>query len=313
MPAVFKGRKGRVMGLLSIRDLDRGQIQELIVLAAKKKKELREGKVSIDLAGKVLGMIFHKPSLRTRVSFEVGMHQLGGTALYITDQELGLGQRESVGDAAKVLSRYVDGIMIRTFDHSVAVGLAEAASVPVINGLTDLLHPCQVLSDLFTIWEKGRDLDSITVCYIGDGNNVCNSWLNASTRFSFRLRLCVPRGHEPAAGILHLAQKEARGAVEIMRDPAAAATEADVIYTDVWTSMGQEKTAQKRKAAFAGFIVDGALVRRARPGCLVMHCLPAHRGEEISEDVMDGPNSIVFDQAENRLHLQKAVLLRLLS
>ena len=313
MVEASKGLKRSVRSFLSIRDFSRSEIQELFVLSAKKKRELKEGKTSIDLAGKILALVFHKPSLRTRVSFEVGMHQLGGTTIYLTDQEIGVGQRESIPDVAKVLSRYVDGIMIRTFDHSIAVSLAREASVPIINGLTDLLHPCQVLADLYTAFEKGKDLDSMRVVFIGDGNNVCNSWLNASTRFHFELRVCVPEGYEPSAEITKTAQNESRGKIELLRDPVKAARDADVIYTDVWASMGQEKEAGKKKKDFLGFTVNDRVVAAAKPDCLVMHCLPAHRGEEITDGVIDGPRSVVFDEAENRLHVQKAILLKLLT
>jgi len=313
MVEASKGLKRSVRSFLSIRDFSRSEIQELFVLSAKKKRELKEGKTSIDLAGKILALVFHKPSLRTRVSFEVGMHQLGGTTIYLTDQEIGVGQRESIPDVAKVLSRYVDGIMIRTFDHSIAVSLAREASVPIINGLTGLLHPCQVLADLYTAFEKGKDLDSMRVVFIGDGNNVCNSWLNASTRFHFELRVCVPEGYEPSAEITKTAQNESRGKIELLRDPMKAARDADVIYTDVWASMGQEKEAGKKKKDFLGFTVNDRVVAAAKPDCLVMHCLPAHRGEEITDGVIDGPRSVVFDEAENRLHVQKAILLKLLT
>jgi ornithine carbamoyltransferase len=312
MVEVSKGSKRPVRSFLSIRDFSRSEIQELFVLSAKKKRELKEGKTSIDIAGKILALVFHKPSLRTRVSFEVGMHQLGGTTIYLTDQEIGVGQRESIADVARVLSRYVDGIMIRTFDHSIAVNLARESSVPIINGLTDLLHPCQVLADLYTAFEKGKDLDSMCVAFIGDGNNVCNSWLNASTRFHFALRVCVPEGYEPSAEIMKTAQSESHRRVELLRDPVKAARDADVIYTDVWASMGQEKEAAKKKKDFSGFTVNSRVVAAAKPDCLVMHCLPAHRGEEITDEVIDGPRSVVFDEAENRLHVQKAILLKLL-
>jgi ornithine carbamoyltransferase len=313
MVSASAGAGKRARSLLSIRDLTRVEIQELMTLAAKKKREMKEGKACHDLAGRVLGLIFHKPSLRTKVSFEVGMAQLGGSSVYLTDKEIGLGQRESVGDVAKVLSRYVDGIMIRTFSHSIAVDLAREASVPVINGLTDLLHPCQVLSDLFTAVEKGKNLDSMTVLFIGDGNNVCNSWLNAATRFNFTLRVCVPEGHEPPAEVMGPVAREAGARIELHREPLRAALGADVIYTDVWASMGQENEAEERKKTFARFRVDDGLVAVARPDCLVMHCLPAHRGDEITDSVIDGPRSVVFDEAENRLHMQKAILLRLMS
>ncbi|MCX5799785.1 MAG: ornithine carbamoyltransferase [Candidatus Eisenbacteria bacterium] len=312
MVEASRGSKRPVRSFLSIRDFTRSEIQQLFALSAKKKRELKEGKTSIDLAGRILALLFHKPSLRTRVSFEAGMHMLGGTTIYLTDQEIGVGHRESIGDVAKVLSRYVDGIMIRTFDHSLVVDLAREASIPVINGLTDLLHPCQVLADLFTAFEKGKDLDSMCVAFLGDGNNVCNSWLNASTRFHFSLRVCVPKGYEPSAEIMKVAQSEARGKIELLRNPVEAARGADVIYTDVWASMGQEKEAAKKKRDFSGFTVNDKVVSAAKPDCLVMHCLPAHRGEEITDEVIDGPRSVVFDEAENRLHVQKAILLKLL-
>jgi len=308
-----KNPRAKTRSFLSMRDLTRSEIQELFILAGKKKRELKEGKTSIDLSGKVLALVFHKPSLRTRVSFDVGMHQLGGTTIYLTDQEIGVGQREPVSDVGKVLSRYVDGIMIRTFDHAIAVELARESSIPVINGLTDLLHPCQVMADLFTAFEKGKDLDSMTVAFIGDGNNVCNAWIEATTRFRFTLRVCVPEGHEPSPEIMKIAEKESRQDVEMFRDPLEAAREADVLYTDVWASMGQEKEAAKKKREFAGFTIDSRVVAAAKPDCLVMHCLPAHRGEEITAEVIDGPRSVVFDEAENRLHAQKAILLKLLA
>jgi ornithine carbamoyltransferase len=307
-----KSSKRTVRSFLSIRDFTRSEIQELFVLTAKKKRELKEGKTSIDLAGRILALVFHKPSLRTRVSFEVGMRQLGGTTVYLTDQEIGVGQRESVADVARVLSRYVDAIMIRTFEHSLAVDLARESSIPIINGLTNLLHPCQVLGDLFTAFEKGRDLDSMCVTFIGDGNNVCNSWLTAATRFRLTLRVCVPEGYEPSEEVMKIARSESRGGIELLRDPLKAARDADVIYTDVWASMGQEKKAAKKKKDFAGFTVNNKIVAAAKPDCLVMHCLPAHRGEEITDEVIDGPRSVVFDEAENRLHVQKAILLKLL-
>jgi len=306
-----KARRRSVRSFLSIRDFTRSEIQDLFALSTKKKKELRKGQTSIDLAGKTLALVFHKPSLRTRVSFEVAMHQLGGTTTYLTDQELGIGHRESVADVARVLSRYVDGIVIRTFDHSLVVELARQASIPVINALTDLLHPCQVLADLFTAFEKGKDLDSMCVAFIGDGNNVCNCWLEAATRFRFTLRVCVPEGHEPSSEIMRTARSESRGKIELWRDAVKAARDADIIYTDVWASMGQEKEAARKKRDFSGFTVNAKVVAAAKRDCLVMHCLPAHRGEEITDEVIDGPRSVVFDEAENRLHVQKAILLRL--
>jgi ornithine carbamoyltransferase len=296
------------MHLLSIADLTADRIHGLLDRATEIKAEVRAGIYNDILKNKTLGLVFHKPSLRTRMSFEVGMSQLGGRSIYITDQEIGIGARESIEDVARVLSRYIDGIMIRTFSHQIAVDLAKAASVPVINGLTDLLHPCQVLSDLLTIEEKRGDLEFLKVVYIGDGNNVANSWLNAASVLPMNLTVCTVKGQEPDKKIVAQAKSFAGSDVAIGYDPAKAVRDADVIYTDVWTSMGQEKERAKRQKSMTTLQVNRALLKKAPEDVIVMHCLPAHRGEEITDEVMDGPNSVVLDQAENRMHLQKAIL-----
>lgn len=263
------------------------------------------------LRGRTLAMIFRKSSTRTRVSTEVGMAQLGGHALMISDRDSQMGRGETAADTAKVLSRYVDVILIRTFGHDEVVELARAASVPVINGLTDLLHPCQVMADLFTAVEEfGGDPAALRVAWIGDGNNMANSWLNAALRLGFRLRLACPPEYGPDPGIL--ARARAAAGVEIARSPAEAAEGAHVVTTDVWASMGQEDEQREREAAFAGYRVDEAVMKRADRRAIFLHCLPAHRGEEVTAGVIDGPRSRVFDEAENRLHVIKAVLLDLI-
>lgn len=293
---------------LSITDYRREELDLLLDLADTLKDSWRAGRSEARLNGKVLGLVFHKPSLRTRISFEVGMRQLSGQAIYITDAEIGLGKRESIHDVAKVLSRFVDGIMIRTFKQSDVEELARHASVPVINGLTDAEHPCQILSDLFTIREKGIGLDGLSLAWIGDGNNVAKSWLDAAVAFDIDLRLACPEGYDPDANALQRVAKEGKGRARLVRTAAEAVRGARVVYTDTWTSMGQEAEAAKRRQAFAGHQVNDELLSLAAPDAIVMHCLPAHRGEEITDAVMDGPKSVVFDQAENRMHLQKAIL-----
>ncbi len=292
---------------LSLADLTRGELEEILHLAATMKRELKVGKRTPVLAGKSLAMIFEKPSLRTRVTFEVGMIQLGGYAMYLTPTDIQLGHRESVADIARNLERWVDLIMARTFSHNTLLELAQHAGVPVINGLSDRLHPCQVLTDCFTLLEKRGRLEGLRIAFIGDANNVANSWLNAAMQFGFEFVLACPAGYEPDDATL--AHARTRGArVTITPDAAAAAEGADVLYTDVWTSMGQESQAATRRADFAAYQINASLLRRANRSAVVMHCLPAHRGEEITDEVIDGPQSIVFDQAENRLHTQKAIM-----
>ena len=294
-------------GFLAIPDYSRAELNSLFDLATRMRDGAYRDK---PLAGKSLAMIFMKASTRTRVSFEVGAWQLGGHALFLSPRDVQLGRGEPIADTARVLSRYVDGIMIRTFAHAEVEELAKFASVPVINGLTDLLHPCQILADLLTIRQHLGGIDGRKVAWIGDGNNMANSWLNAAYVLGFDLTLACPEGYDPDAGILERAQGAAN--VRVVRDPAEAADGADVINTDVWASMGQEEELAVREKAFAGYMVDGALMGRAKPGAIFMHCLPAHRGEEVSAEVIDGPQSVVWDEAENRLHVQKAIMSNLM-
>ncbi len=298
---------GAKRDLLRVTDLTRAECDALFTLASELKAALRAGTPRPVLQGKTLAMIFEKPSLRTRISFETGMTQLGGHAIYLAPADIRLGERETVADIARTLARVVDMIVARTFLHTVLVELAERADVPVVNGLTDFHHPCQILADLFTLHERRKSLDELRIAFVGDGNNVVHSWLEAATLYRFTFALACPQGYEPDATIL--AECRAKGAaIEVTDDVAGVIRSADVIYTDVWTSMGQEDEAAARRARFAPYQVNDDVMRRAAPGALVMHCLPAHRGEEITESVLEGPQSIVFDQAENRLHLQKALM-----
>jgi len=292
---------------LSLADLTRIEIDEILHLSATLKRDLKSGKRPALLGGQALAMIFEKPSLRTRVTFEVGMTQLGGTAIYLTPKDIQLGERESVADIARNLDRWVDFIMARTFSHGTLVELAKHAAVPVINGLSDILHPCQVLSDCFTLIEKRGRLDGLHVAFVGDGNNVVNSWMNAAAHLGFSFALACPSGYEPNEAVYGTAVK-AGAKVRVTHSVQEAVTNADVIYTDVWTSMGQEAESERRRRDFAAYQVNGDVLRHARRDVLVMHCLPAHRGEEITGEVLDGPHSIVFDQAENRLHIQKGIM-----
>lgn len=300
---------------ISLHDWSPAEIAALLRQAADLKAKQKAGVPHALLPGKTLALIFEKPSLRTRVTFEAGMTQLGGHAIYLAHQDIRLGERETVADVARNLCRWVDGIVARTFRHEVVVELAEHASVPVINGLTDLLHPCEILGDLLTIQEKRGSLAGCRVAFIGDGNNVANSWCTGAAKTGVHLTIACPRGYEPEPGILHQAREDAKrteARIQVVHEAAAAARGADVLYTDVWTSMGQEEERAKRVKVFQPFQVNRALVELARPDVLVMHCLPAHRGEEITDEVVDGPHSVVFDEAENRLHAQKALLVTLL-
>jgi ornithine carbamoyltransferase len=288
---------------LAIPDYSRSELLALFDLA----ERMRVGEyMDKPLAGKSLAMIFMKASTRTRVSFEVGTWQLGGHALFLSPRDVQLGRGEPIADTARVLSRYVDGIMIRTFAHSEVEELAKYADVPVINGLTDLLHPCQILADLLTVRQHLGGIDGRKVAWIGDGNNMANSWINAAYRLGFDLTLACPEGYEPDKTILERAQSAAK--VRLVRDPAEAVEGADVVNTDVWASMGQEDEQAVRDKAFRGYIVDDALMSRAQQDAIFLHCLPAHRGEEVSASVIDGPQSVVWDEAENRLHVQKAIM-----
>ena len=298
--------------LLTIADLSPEEVEHIFQLAAALKKEWQAGGNKPILAGKTLGMVFQKPSLRTRISFEMAMLHLGGQALYLSPHEIRLGVRESVPDVARVLSRYVDGIMARVFAHRDVEELAAYSRVPVINGLSDYSHPCQALADLFTISEKRGQLAGLKLAYVGDGNNVATSLLFAAAKTGLDIALASPPGYELPAEVVEKARAFARGQISLTTDPALAVQGADIIYTDVWASMGREAEREKRLKVFPPYQVNAALVEKAKPDVLVMHCLPAHRGEEITSEVMDGPHSIVFDQAENRMHLQKAILAMLL-
>jgi len=300
---------------ISLHDWSAAEVAALLEQAAELKAKQRAGIPHTLLPGKTLALIFEKPSLRTRVTFEAGMTQLGGHAIYLAPQDIRLGERETVADGARNLSRWVDGIVARTFRHQMVVELAEHATVPVINGLTDLLHPCQILAALLTIQERRGRLAGCRVAFIGDGNNVANSWCTGAAKTGVHLTIACPKGYEPDPSILHQAREDAKGAgaqIHVVHDAAAAARGADVLYTDVWASMGQEEERAKRAKVFRPFQVNRALVDLARPDVLVMHCLPAHRGEEITDEVIEGPHSAVFDEAENRLHAQKALLVTLL-
>lgn len=295
---------------LSFEGFSESDMREILGLAGEVKREPPRYRRALE--GKTLGMIFQKTSTRTRISFEVGMYELGGLALYFRGNELQLGRGETVGDTARVLSRYLDGVMIRTFSQAEVQELAANATIPVINGLTDLLHPCQILADLFTIEEHFGKTDGIEIAYVGDGNNVLNSWLEAAAILPIALRFAVPRGYEPDEDILRRAVAGGVGRVTREKTPEDAVEGASVVYTDVWVSMGQEEERTRRLEAFRDYRVTPALCARASPDHIVMHCLPAHRGEEITDEIMDGPRSVVFTQAENRLHAQKALLIKLL-
>lgn len=297
--------------ILTVGDLTKEDIENILKRSSLLKEKQKRGETHCSLIGKSLGMFFEKASTRTRVSFEVGIYQLGGQAIFLTHQDLQIGRGETIADTARVLSRYIDCLVVRTFSQKVVEELARYATIPVINGLTDTHHPCQVLSDLFTIFEKKGRLDGLKLCYIGDGNNVANSLIEGATRVGINLTLACPDGYEPLKEIVRkaIAEKEKGGSyIEILRDPLKAAEGADMLYTDVWASMGQESEREKRLKVFSPYQVNSKIVQVAKPDVLVMHCLPAHRGEEITDEVIDGKYSIVLDQSENRLHTQKAIL-----
>ncbi len=297
--------------IISIHDLSREEIDQILDTAQILKMKKKLGEIYHPLKDKTLGMIFQKSSTRTRVSFEVGMWQLGGYALFLSANDMQLKRGETIADTARNLSRYLDGIMIRTYSHQDVIDLAECSSVPVINGLTDLLHPCQVLSDLFTVKEKRQRLEGLKLAYIGDGNNMAHSLMFGGAKMGMHIVICSPSGFEPDSEITRLSRIDAAqtGAnIEIVDDPVQAVQSTDIIYTDVWTSMGMEEEQEERLKTFSQYQVNSSLLEQAGEDVLVMHCLPAHRGEEITDEVIDGPRSIVFDQAENRLHTQKAIL-----
>lgn len=306
MPVNMKGKS-----LVSINDLTTEEVWEILELTKTLKFKQLTGESHKILEGRTLGMIFSKPSTRTRVSFEVGIYQLGGIALYLGPNDLQLNRGESVSDTAKVLSRYLDAIMIRTFSHQDVVDLARYGSIPVINGLTDLLHPCQILTDLFTIYEKKRTLKGLKLAYLGDGNNVAHSLLHGCSKVGMDVYIASPSGYKPLPEIINNANRNAAyhgSKVEICEDPIEAVRSADIVYTDVWASMGQEKEADERNQKMKSYQIKPELVKHAKEDYLFMHCLPAHRGLEVVDAVADSVNSIIFDQAENRLHTQKAIM-----
>lgn len=302
--------------LISIHDLSVGEVATILDVARKLKRKQKMGEPHEYLRGKTLAMLFSKASTRTRVSFEVGFHQLGGHALYLNDAVTQLGRGEPVRDTARVLSRFVDGIMIRTFSHDSVIELAQYADVPVINGLTDLLHPCQALTDMFTVQEKLKVLKGRKLVYVGDGNNMAHSLMFACAKVGMDMICASPKGYQPDPTILAQAQEDALQtgcSITVEEDMFHAAKDADVLYTDVWTSMGEEAEREVRFQALHNYQINAELLAQARPEAIVLHCLPAHRGEEITEEVLEGPQSVVFDQAENRLHVQKAIMALLMS
>ena len=295
---------------LSAAELTRDSALAVFRLAAELKQGWKSGRRPTPLTGRTFALIFEKPSLRTRVTFEVGINQLGGRGVYLAGQEIGLGTREAVPDVARNLSRWVDGICARVYKHATIEAMAANATVPVVNGLSDFEHPCQAVADFFTLWERGVDLATLRLAWIGDGNNVCNSILLLGAALGADLRVACPPGYEPDAQVLAEARKRG-GRLTVTTEPDEAVRGADVVYTDVWTSMGQEAERAKRQEAFARYQINPSLLAFAKSSALVMHCLPAHRGEEITDEVVDGPQSLVLDQAENRLHAQKAIIVAL--
>lgn len=309
---------------ISIHDLSASEVEEVLTLAADLKNKQKRKEKHEYLWAKSMAMIFEKPSIRTRVSFEIGMWQLGGLAINLDQEAIGLGTRESIPDVARTLSRFADAILLRTFEHEKVTDMAKYATVPVINALSDLLHPCQALADVFTIKEKkaprqssgqGKGLSGLKMAYVGDGNNVCHSLMFAAAKVGINLMVATPKGYEPNERIAELSMQDAKAAgieITILNDPVVAAKDADVIYTDVWASMGRESEKGVRSREFGAYQINKELVSLAKPDYIFMHCLPAHRGEEVTNEVIESPNSVVFDQAENRLHAQKAILVKLL-
>ena len=294
--------------LLRLSDFTREELSAYIDRAIVLKQEAAAGKRHTQLAGKTIALIFEKASTRTRVSFEAAMYGLGGQVIFLSAKETQLARSEPLKDTALVMSRYVDGLVVRTFGQEVVTELARYATIPVINALTDLFHPCQVLSDVMTVLEKKGRLDTLKIAWVGDGNNMANSWVQAAARLGFELVLACPQGYDPQKDVLQEAQQESGARITVVRDPAEAVRGADVINTDVWASMGQESEQQERLDVFQGFQVNAKLLSHAKPDCIVLHCLPAHRGEEISKEVLEGPRCVAIDQAENKLHIHKAIL-----
>ena len=296
---------------LALHDFNEVELYAMLLLARELKEKQKQGVVHHLLAGKSIALIFEKSSTRTRISFEVGVYQLGGQPLFISSATSQMGRGEPIKDTARTIARYCDGVMIRTYGQEIVEEFAAFSSVPIINGLTDKFHPCQIMADIMTVMEYKGNYEGLTYAWIGDGNNMANTWIEAAAIFGFELRLACPKGYEPDAGVL--AWAKTKGAkLHLTSDPKEAVAGADVLNTDVWASMGQEAEQKEREKAFAGYCLDEQLVGLAKPDCLVLHCLPAHRGEEISDAVIEGPRSVVWDEAENRLHIQKAIMATLI-
>ncbi len=297
---------------LALHDYTKNELDALLALADDLKRKQKEGIPHRMLADKTVALIFEKSSTRTRVSFEVGVFQLGGHGLFMSSATSQMGRGEPIKDSARVMSRYCDGIMIRTFGQEIVDEFAKYSTVPIINGLTDLFHPCQIMADLQTVIEHKKSYEGLVFAWVGDGNNMANTWIEAAAIFGFELRLACPHGYEPDQNVMAWAQSKAPGLITLTTDPKVALRGADVINTDVWASMGQESEQKEREKAFAGYCLDNALLALAKPDAIVLHCLPAHRGEEISDSVIEGKNSVVWDEAENRLHIQKAIMATLI-
>jgi len=297
---------------LALHDFNEVELFGMLTLARELKEKQKNSIPHRLLDGKTVALIFEKASTRTRVSFEVGVFQLGGHGLFMSSANSQMGRGEPIKDTARVMARYCDGVMIRTFGQEIVEEFAKYSDVPVINGLTDLFHPCQIMADLQTVIEHKTSFDGLKYAWVGDGNNMANTWIEAAAIFGFELRLACPAGYEPDAGVMAWANAKAPGMITLTTDPKVAVADADVINTDVWASMGQEAEQKEREKAFAGYCLDDALLALAKPDCLVLHCLPAHRGEEISDSVIEGKNSVVWDEAENRLHIQKAIMATLI-
>jgi ornithine carbamoyltransferase len=297
---------------LALHDFNEIELYGMLTLARELKEKQKQGVSHRLLDGKTVALIFEKASTRTRVSFEVGVFQLGGHGLFMSSGTSQMGRGEPIKDSARVMSRYCDGVMIRTFGQEIVEEFAQYSTVPIINGLTDLFHPCQIMADLLTVIEHKKTYEGLKFAWVGDGNNMANTWIEAAAIFGFDLALACPNGYEPDATVLEWAQTKAPGRITLTTDPKEAVRGADVINTDVWASMGQEAEQKEREAAFAGYCLDDTLLALAKPDCIVLHCLPAHRGEEISDSVIEGRNSVVWDEAENRLHIQKAIMATLI-
>jgi ornithine carbamoyltransferase len=297
---------------LALHDYNELELYSILLLARELKEKQKKGVSHKVLNGKSVALIFEKSSTRTRVSFEVGVHQLGGQPLFISSGTSQMGRGEPISDTARVMARYCDGIMIRTYGQEIVEEFARFSSIPVINGLTDLFHPCQIMADLMTVMEHKQTWERLKFAWIGDGNNMANTWIEAAAICGFNLTLACPAGYEPDAGVMAWAEAKAPGRIVLTHDPREAVRDADVLNTDVWASMGQEQEQKEREQAFQGYCLDESLVALAKSDCIVMHCLPAHRGEEISAGVIEGPHSVVWDEAENRLHVQKAIMARLM-